>query len=83
MNVSHQKVEPRDSNNNYNGKLVPPLQPNSPHDISSFIALDSALRSHPELAREGASILNAKALALLVNGIRKFQDIHLGKVSFK
>jgi len=59
--------------------LIPPLQANSPQEIASFDALDLALRSHPELAREGANILNPKALARLVEGIRSFQNVHLGR----
>eukprot|EP00957_Ditylum_brightwellii_P124855 9517283-Ditylum_brightwellii.AAC.1 len=58
---------------------LPPLEPGSPEDIASFAALDLALRSHPELAREGVNVLNAKALSKLVEGIRLFQDTNLGK----
>ncbi len=61
--------------------LVPPIQQFSPQEISRFTALDLALRSHPELAREGASLLNPRALAKLVHGIKTFQDTHLGRVS--
>mmetsp|Transcript_9629 Transcript_9629/g.14258 ORF Transcript_9629/g.14258 Transcript_9629/m.14258 type:complete len:1173 (+) Transcript_9629:138-3656(+) len=60
---------------------LPPLEPGSPEDIASFAALDLALRSHPELAREGVNVLNAKALSKLVEGIRLFQDTNLGKDS--
>ena len=63
--------------------LVPPIQPFSPQEISKFTALDLALRSHPELAREGASLLNPRALAKLVHGIKGFQDTHLGRVSYE
>ena len=59
---------------------TPPLQPNSPQEIATFQSLDLALRSRPELAREGATILNPKALSRLVEGIRYFQDTHLGRV---
>jgi len=62
------------------GVLVPPLQAVSPADIASFTPLDLALRSHPEMAKEGASVLNARAIARLVDGIRHFQSIHLGLV---
>jgi hypothetical protein len=61
--------------------LIPPLQPFSPQEISKFTSLDLALRSHPQLAREGASLLNPRALAKLVHGIKTFQDTHLGRVS--
>jgi hypothetical protein len=60
--------------------IIPPIQPFSPQEISKFTALDLALRSHPELAREGASLLNPRALAKLVHGIKGFQDVHLGRV---
>lgn len=60
--------------------LIPPLQPVSPMDIASFTDLDLALRSHPEMAKEGASVLNARAIARLVDGLRNFQSIHLGLV---
>ena len=73
------------NNNNANPKqqpLIPPIQPFSPQEISTFTALDLALRSHPELAREGASLgLNPRALAKLVHGMKMFQDAHLGRVS--
>lgn len=58
--------------------LIPPLNPYSPQEIASFDKIDLALRSHPELAREGATLLNPKALARLVQGIKFFQDVHLG-----
>jgi hypothetical protein len=60
--------------------LIPPLQAVSPMDIASFADLDLALRSHPEMAKEGAGVLNARAIARLVDGIRTFQSIHLGLV---
>jgi hypothetical protein len=60
--------------------LTPPLNPYSPQEIASFQKLDLALRSHPELAREGATLLNPKALARLVQGIKFFQDTHLGRL---
>ncbi len=64
-------------------KDIPPIQPFSPQEISKFTALDLSLRSHPELAREGASLgLNPRALAKLVHGMKGFQDAHLGRVSF-
>ena len=59
----------------------PPLDPCGPDDVGSFAALDLALRSHPELSREGAAVLNPLALAKVVDGIRTFQDEHLGRVS--
>ena len=58
--------------------LTPPFNPYSPQEIAAFQKLDLALRSHPELAREGATLLNPKALARLVQGIKFFQDTHLG-----
>jgi SWI/SNF related-matrix-associated actin-dependent regulator of chromatin subfamily C len=61
------------------GHLTPPLNPYSPQEIAAFQKLDLALRSHPELAREGATLLNPKALARLIQGIKFFQDTHLGR----
>jgi len=61
-------------------KLIPPLNPYSPQEIQKFTPLDLALRSLPEFAREGATILNPKALARLVQGLKGFQDAHLGRL---
>ena len=69
------------SSNDETTPLIPPIQPFSPQEIYKFTALDLALRSHPELAREGASLLNPRALAKLVHGIKSFQDNRLGRVS--
>ena len=83
--LSIHKNNNNNNNNNANPKqqpLIPPIQPFSPQEISTFTALDLALRSHPELAREGASLgLNPRALAKLVHGMKMFQDAHLGRVS--
>lgn len=61
--------------------LHPPLEPCSAEDVASFAALDQSLRSHPDLAKEGSAVLNPEALARLVDGIRTFQDEHLGRDS--
>jgi len=59
--------------------LLPPLEQGSSSDISSFVGLDLALRSIPELSRENANSLSPKALAILVQSMRDFQRVHLGK----
>ena len=64
----------------YRGQY-PPLHPRSPSDVASFASMHASLRALPELAREGDKILNEEMLARLVDGIRRFQGDHLGRVS--
>lgn len=63
--------------------ILPPLEPLSDDDVASFKDLHSALRGHPGLAKETASALSPTALARLVDGMRMFQDAHLGNASKK
>lgn len=60
----------------------PPVEPRSQLDVSSFDNLTKSLREHPELSKEGDKILNSFQLSKLVDGVRRFQEEHLGRVSF-
>ncbi|KAL7522392.1 hypothetical protein ACHAWX_007062 [Stephanocyclus meneghinianus] len=57
----------------------PPVEPRSQLDVSSFDNLTKSLREHPELSKEGDKILNSFQLSKLVDGVRRFQEEHLGR----
>ena len=58
----------------------PPLHPRSSLDVASFDRLTKSLKGHPDLAGESDKILNSFQLAKFVDGVRRFQNDHLGLV---
>ena len=67
----------------YSGRHYPPLYGRSASDVSSFADLSSSIReTRPDLvSSEPSKGLSPDGLCRLVDGLRRFQRDHLGRVS--